>query len=189
MAVSIPIELYEQLEQQLGKDGAKGVVNVLRNSLENVEEQATATLLNIDQKAEHLIRQKKFELKNELTQELATKEDLARLEEAMKGESARLEEKMGGEITRLEEAMKGESARLEGEMKSEIIRLEGEMKTQKAEMQTLRQEMQTLRQEMRAMIISLDRKYMIMYLIMLFTIIFLNQNALTFIAKLLGLIK
>ncbi len=39
------------------------------------------------------------------------------------------------------------------------------------------------------MYIALDRKYLIMYLIMLFTIIFLNQNALVFIAKLLGIMK
>ncbi|RMD96125.1 MAG: hypothetical protein D6814_11980 [Calditrichaeota bacterium] len=82
-------------------------------------------------KAEQLITQRKFELKNELTKELATKEDIA----------------------------------------------------------TLKGEIKTLRQEMKAMYIALDRKYLIMYLIMLFTIIFLNQNALVFIAKLLGIMK
>ncbi|GAB4541665.1 MAG: hypothetical protein Fur0020_11110 [Thermodesulfovibrionia bacterium] len=37
--------------------------------------------------------------------------------------------------------------------------------------------------------ITLDRKFTIMFLILLFTIIFLNQNALEFMARILGLIK
>lgn len=42
--------------------------------------------------------------------------------------------------------------------------------------------MQTMRRE-------LDRKLTIMFIILLFTTIFLNQNALTFIAQMFGLIK
>jgi hypothetical protein len=37
--------------------------------------------------------------------------------------------------------------------------------------------------------IELDRKFTIMFLVLLFTTIFLNQNALKFIAEVLGLIK
>jgi hypothetical protein len=37
--------------------------------------------------------------------------------------------------------------------------------------------------------VELDRKFTIMFLILLFTTIFLNQNALKFIAELMGLIK
>lgn len=37
--------------------------------------------------------------------------------------------------------------------------------------------------------LTLDRKFTIMFLILLFTTIFLNQNALEFIAKVLGLVK
>jgi hypothetical protein len=37
--------------------------------------------------------------------------------------------------------------------------------------------------------VELDRKFTIMFLILIFTTIFLNQNALKLIAELLGLIK
>jgi len=37
--------------------------------------------------------------------------------------------------------------------------------------------------------LALDRKFMIMFLILFFTTIFVNQNALKFMAELLGLIK
>jgi len=38
-------------------------------------------------------------------------------------------------------------------------------------------------------ILRLDRKFTIMFVILFFTILFLNQNALEFMAKVLGLIK
>ena len=53
----------------------------------------------------------------------------------------------------------------------------------------LRQEMQTLKTELEKEILRLDRKFTIMFLILLFAIIFLNRGALEFIARLLGLIK
>lgn len=46
-----------------------------------------------------------------------------------------------------------------------------------------------LKAEIENQILKLDRKFTIMFLILLFAIIFLNQNALEFLAKLLGLIK
>lgn len=65
----------------------------------------------------------------------------------------------------------------------------GENKALRQEMQTLRQEMQTLRQEMLRIEAQLDRKFTLMFSVLLFTIILLNQNALEFIARLLGLLK
>jgi ABC-type phosphate transport system auxiliary subunit len=70
--------------------------------------------------------------------------------------------------------------------KAEFI---GEMKTLRQEMETLRQEMETLRHEVKYDILRLDRKFTVMFVILFFIIIFLNQNALEFMAKVLGLIK
>jgi ABC-type phosphate transport system auxiliary subunit len=75
--------------------------------------------------------------------------------------------------------------------------LEGEIKVIRQEIQTVRQELlkeiQTVRQELlkeiQAVKIGLDRKFTIMFVILFFTIIFLNQNALEFLARILGLIK
>ncbi|MDZ7362445.1 MAG: hypothetical protein ONB46_17235 [candidate division KSB1 bacterium] len=96
-----------------------------------MKQDAQKAMENVQQKADFLIAQKKFELKDELTKELATKAD--------------------------------------------VVKLEGEI-------QTVRQEIQTAK-------VELDRKFTIMFLILLLTTIFLNQNALEFIAKLSGIIK
>jgi hypothetical protein len=62
------------------------------------------------------------------------------------------------------------------------VRLEGEISL-------VRQEINIVREEMKRNKIELDRKFTIMFLVLLFTTIFLNQNALKFIAEVLGLIK
>jgi hypothetical protein len=124
MALILSSEAYDRLEQKFGKEGAKEIVNVLDASLQAVDKKVDDTLEGLKDKADFLITQKKFELKDELTKELATKSD--------------------------------------------IVRLEGEIRANKVE---------------------LDRKFTIMFLILLFTTIFLNQNALKFIAELFGLIK
>ncbi|MFN3598753.1 MAG: hypothetical protein ACK4VK_03325 [Aquificaceae bacterium] len=66
----------------------------------------------------------------------------------------------------------------------------GEIGLLRQEIQSLRQEMQTLRVELEAKIekeiLRLDRKFTIMFLILLFAIIFLNKDALEFIARLFG---
>ncbi len=61
----------------------------------------------------------------------------------------------------------GEIARLEGKIEKEIVRLEGKIEND---------------------ILRLDRKFTIMFTVLFFTIIFLNQNALEFMAKVLRLI-
>jgi len=121
-----------------------------------MEKRTQDALDNIQQKADFAITQKKFELKDELTKELATKADLIKLE---------------------------------GAFKADVVRLEGEIRLVRQEIQTVRQEIQTVRHEVEATLVKLDRKFTIMFLVLLFTIVFLNQNSLEFIAKLLGLIK
>jgi hypothetical protein len=70
----------------------------------------------------------------------------------------------------------------------------------KADIQVLKAEIQTVRAEMQAMearleakiereILKLDRKFTIMFIILLFAVILVNQNALEFLLKVLGLIK
>ena len=125
MTLLLSPETYERLEKKLGKEEAKELINVLDASLQQaVDKKFKETLEGVRDKADFLITQKKFELKDELTKELATKAD--------------------------------------------IVRLEGEIKTTKVE---------------------LDRKFTIMFLILLFSVLFVNQSAIKFIAQLLGLIK
>jgi predicted DNA-binding protein len=83
----------------------------------------------------------------------------------------------------------------EGLTKELITKAEfyGEIRLIKQEIEALRQEMRTLKTELEAKIeneiLKLDRKFTILFLILLFAIIFLNKEALEVIAKLFGLIK
>ncbi len=130
MALLLSPETYRQLENKLGEKAAQELVTALDASARAVDKVDEA-LANVKDKADFLISQKKFELKDELTKELATKIDIAELKVDMAG------------------------------LKAEIARIE----------------------------FKLDRKFTIMLMILLFAIIFLNQNALRFIAEIFGLIK
>ena len=89
----------------------------------------------LEKRAEELAIQKKLELKDELTKELASKADLQALRAEMQAMEARLEAKIEREI------------------------------------------------------LKLDRKFTIMFIILLFAVILVNQNSLEFLLKVLGLIK
>jgi len=100
MLQPINIELYQFLEERLGREEARKIAEVIERGFEAIEK-----------KAEEVALQKKLEIKDELTKELATKADIVRLE---------------GEI-------KADIARLEGKVKADIARLEGEIQTLKAD--------------------------------------------------------
>ena len=65
MATTLPIEILYLLEEKIGKEEAKKVSSAIVLSLDTIETKANDTAL-----------QKKLELKDELTKELATKADL-----------------------------------------------------------------------------------------------------------------
>jgi hypothetical protein len=127
----IDIELLQLLEDKLGKEEARKVAQAIELGLEVMEK-----------RAEELALQKKLELKDELTKELASKADIQVL---------------------------------------------------KAEIQAIRTEIEKVRLELEAKIereiLRLDRKFTIMFIILFFTLILVNQNALEFLLKVLGVIK
>ena len=124
MARAIDLELLQLLEDKLGKEEARKVAQAIELGLEILEK-----------RAEELALQKKLELKDELTKELASKADI----------------------------------------------------------QILKTEIQAVRTELSAKIeneiLKLDRKFTIMFIILFFTLILVNQHALEFLLKVLGLIK
>ena len=124
MALILPPETYRRLEKRFGEEETREIVKALGEVLQITGQKSGEAIERIEKKADSLITQKKFELKDELTKELATKVD--------------------------------------------IERLEGMIKTVKLE---------------------LDRKFTVMFLILLFATIFVNQSALKFLAELFGLIK
>jgi hypothetical protein len=83
MSISIPIDVYELLENKLGREDAKKVATAIEVSLDTIEKRADTVAL-----------QKKLEIKDELTKELATKADIARLDGKIDTVEAKLEKKI-----------------------------------------------------------------------------------------------
>jgi len=108
MAQSLTIELYQFLEERLGKEEARKVVSVLEKGLEAVE-----------QRAEELSLVKKIEIKEELTKELATKADLAKLEGDLRADIVRLE----GKIQTVKIELEGKLSNLKIELEAKIDKL------------------------------------------------------------------
>jgi hypothetical protein len=131
MARAIDLELLQLLEDKLGKETARKVAQAIELGLEVMEK-----------RAEELALQKKLELRDELTKELASKADIQVLKT---------------EIQTVRTEMQAMEARLEAKIEREILKL--------------------------------DRKFTIMFIILFFTLILVNQNALEFLLKVLGLIK
>ena len=95
MAQSISIDLYQQIEQQHGKELAAQFSKTVEAAFVQMEEQGKA-----------LAAQKKIELKDELTKELVTKAEFA------------------GEMKALREEIKTLDARFQGELKTLRAELE-----------------------------------------------------------------
>jgi len=116
--------------------------------------------------------QTKEELKTELLKEVATKAEL---------ENVRLE------ILSRMDKNKAEILGIIGQNKEE---LPGIMKQDKAELLgIIKQDKAELLEKIEIEITRLDRKFTVMFVILFFTIIFLNQNALEFLGKVLGLVR
>jgi len=142
MARAIDLELLQLLEDKLGKETARKVAQAIELGLEVLEK-----------RAEELAIQKKLELRDELTKELASKADIQVLKteiQAVRTEMQAMEERLEAKIDKVRTEL---SAKIENE------------------------------------ILRLDRKFTIMFIILFFTLILVNQNALEFLLKVLGLIK
>jgi len=141
MARAIDLELLQLLEDKLGKETTRKVAQAIEIGLEILE--------ILEKSAEELAIQKKLELRDELTKELASKADLLALKAEMQAMEAKLEAKI---------------EKVRSELKEEIFKLEHKLNI-------------------------IDRKFTIMFIILFFTLILVNQNALEFLLKVLGLIK
>jgi restriction endonuclease Mrr len=138
MPRAIDLELLQLLEDKLGKETARKVAQAIELGLEILEK-----------RAEELAIQKKLELKDELTKELASKADIQVLKaeiQAVRAETQAMEQRLEAKIEKVR-----------SELKEEILRL--------------------------------DRKFTILFLILFFTLILVNQNSLEFLLKVLGVIK
>jgi hypothetical protein len=134
----LDLELLQLLEDKLGKETARKVAQAIELGLEV-----------LDKRSEEPAIQKKLELRDELTKELASKADLLALRAEMQTMEAKLE----------------------------------------AKIEAVRKEMLAVRSELREEILRLDRKFTVLFIILFFTLILVNQNAIEFLLKVLGVIK
>jgi predicted nucleic acid-binding Zn-ribbon protein len=185
MPVTLPIDVYETFEKNFGKEDARQLVKSFEIAIDERTEYKWAVtrdeilsrvaskeeIRKLEKNIQHLseeIRDIHIEMntlaKKEAIDKLATKEEISKL--ATKEEISKL-------------ATKAELNTLRMELKKDIenlrIAFTGKLEKLKAEIETK--------------IAALDRKFTIMLAVLFFTIIFLNQNALTFLAKVLGLVK
>ena len=149
MARAIDLELLQLLEDKLGKEEARKVAQAIELGLEILEK-----------RAEELAIQKKLELRDELTKELASKADI--------------------------QVLMTEIQAVRAETQADLQALRAEMQAME---QRLDAKIEKVRLELKEEILKLDRKFTILFIILLFAVILVNQNALEFLLKVLGLVK
>jgi hypothetical protein len=105
MAYVIDYELLEKLEQKVGKEEAKKIAQTIE-----------LIYNELDKKSESLVQQKKLELKDELTKELATKADIDMVYQKLELLKTELEAKI--EISHKE---------LEAKIDKEVLKLQNDI--------------------------------------------------------------
>ena len=102
---NIPIELYNKIEESVGKEKAVEIAKIIED-----------TINHLDERVVEETKKRKIELRDELRKELGTKEDILLIRQEI--ETVRQELK--GEIGSLRQEVKGEIEALRQEVKGEI---------------------------------------------------------------------
>jgi DNA repair exonuclease SbcCD ATPase subunit len=123
MAVNIPIDLYNKIEQSVGKEKAIEVAKLVED-----------TINYIDERVLEETKKRKIELREDLRKELATKEDVLLVKEELNGkiETVRQElETVRQELETVRQELKTVREELNGKIDSLRQELKGEMKVLK----------------------------------------------------------
>ena len=208
MLVTLPIEIYETLEKTIGKEGAKTMIKSIESTISEFTEYkwrvSKDELLDVMRKefvTKDFFEERLNTLKAEISGEIGalyekTEKDKAELLGIMKQDKAELL----GKIDALYEKTEKDKAELLGkigalyektekdkaELLGKIDALYEKTEKDKAEILGI---VERNKLEVEKEILRIDRKFTIMFVVILFTIIFLNQNALEFIFKLLGVLR
>jgi len=102
MAVNIPIDLYNKIEQSVGKEKAIEVAKLVED-----------TINYIDERVLEETKKRKIELREDLRKELATKEDVLLVREELNGKI----ETVRQELKTVRQEMEAIRQELKGEMK------------------------------------------------------------------------
>jgi hypothetical protein len=111
--MSIPVSLYEKLEQKFGRDEALEIAKMIEDFFDEM-----------DRKAGEIALQKKLELKDELTKELATKADLITARAELEGKIEKVRAELEGEIKNVRIELEGRIEKVRIELGARIDRLD-----------------------------------------------------------------
>jgi len=153
MLQPINIELYQFLEERLGREEARKIAEVIERGFEAIEK-----------KAEEVALQKKLEIKDELTKELATKADIVRLE----GEIQTFKADFEGKISSLKADLEGKISNLKTDLEGKIS---------------------ALKTDLEGKISVLRMEFRVYFAIILAVIILSSPRAVDLIGKILGVVK
>ncbi len=190
MPVTLPFEVFEVFEKTFGKEEAKVVVKAIESTISQATEYKWKTTKEelLDAMRKEFITRERFEEKINIFDERFNTFD---------ERFNTFDEKINTLRVELLGRMESDKAELLGRIESDKAELLGRIESDKAELlgkiealyEKTEKDKAELLGRMEMMRVSLDRKFTIMFVILLFTIIFLNQNSLEFILKILGLIK
>jgi len=102
---NIPIELYNKIEESVGKEKAVEIAKIIED-----------TINRLDERVVEETKKRKIELRDELRKELATKEDIL----LVRQEIETVRQELNGKIESLKQELKGEIEALRQELKGEI---------------------------------------------------------------------
>ena len=153
MLQPINIELYQFLEERLGREEARKIAEVIERGFEAIEK-----------KAEEVALQKKLEIKDELTKELATKADIARLE---------------GEIQTFKADFEGKISSLKADLEGKISNLKTDLEGKTSALKT----------DLEGKISVLRMEFRVYFVILIAVIILSSPRAVDLIGKILGVVK
>jgi vacuolar-type H+-ATPase subunit I/STV1 len=111
--MSIPVSLYEKLERKFGRDEALEIAKMIEDFFDEM-----------DRKAGEIALQKKLELKDELTRELATKADLITARAELEGKIEKVRAELEGEIKNVRTELEGKIEKVRIELGARIDRLD-----------------------------------------------------------------
>ena len=171
MAQALPLDVYHLLEDRIGREQADKVAAAIEIGFDLIEKKADAVVL-----------QKKLELRDELTHELATKADLRLTEATLKADLRLTEATLRNEIQQVKLDLHTEIQQLRTEVQASKVDLEGKIETLRSDLEgkieTLRSDLEgkieTLRVGLTAQINGLNQKLNFMIVLMLLALTLMN---------------
>ena len=160
MAQTLPLDVYHLLEDRVGREQADKVASAIEIGFDLIEKKADAVAL-----------QKKLELREELTHELATKADLHLTDVTLKADLRMTEARLRSEVQQVKSELQTEIRQLRVEVQASKVDLEGKMETLKIDLEG---KTEALKVGLEARSDGLNQKLNFMIVLMLLALTLMN---------------